>query len=86
MDRLSWIHSHYWPAAHQFVEALVWHRWLLNELEKQMRKIKPDIALPYWVQKNHSFRSHYFYLALKKFLNGSKNFFLILKISFFYLI
>jgi hypothetical protein len=49
MDRLTWIHSHYWPATHKFAEAMIWHRWLLNELEKEMRKIKPDITLPYWV-------------------------------------
>ncbi len=52
MDRFSWIHSHYLPAAHKFVEGIVWHRWFTNESEKEMRKIKPDIALPYWVLKN----------------------------------
>jgi len=49
MDRLTWIHSRYWPGTHKFAEAMIWHRWLLNEIEKEMRKIKPDITLPYWV-------------------------------------
>ncbi len=49
MDRLSRIHSQNWAAAHQTIEAVVWHRWFVNELEKQMRKIKLNIALPYWV-------------------------------------
>ncbi len=52
MDRLTWIHTNYWPATHKFAEAYIWHRWFINVLEKEMRKIKPHITLPYWVFKN----------------------------------
>jgi tyrosinase len=48
IDEITKIHSTYWPAAHKFSEALVWHRWIMNELEKKMLEIDPTVTLPYW--------------------------------------
>jgi tyrosinase len=49
MDRFSSIHARYWPQTHKPSETIIWHRWFLNEFEKEMRKIDPQITLPYWV-------------------------------------
>jgi hypothetical protein len=49
MDKFAEIHERYWSSAHKSSEAIMWHRWFTNEMEKEMRKIDPDFALPYWV-------------------------------------
>jgi tyrosinase len=48
IDEITKIHSTNWPAVHKFTDALVWHRWIMNELEKKMREIDPTVTLPYW--------------------------------------
>lgn len=49
MDKFSLIHAAYWPATHKFAEGIPWHRWHVNELEKELRKINPRVTMPYWV-------------------------------------
>ena len=49
MDMYSLVHGSYWSSIHKFSEAVPWHRWHINEFEKEMRKINPKITLPYWV-------------------------------------
>ncbi len=49
MDTFSLIHATYCPSVHKFSEAIPWHRWHINELEKEMRKINPRVTMPYWV-------------------------------------
>jgi hypothetical protein len=46
--RFTKIHDSYWAATHKFVEDISWHRWLMNEMEKEMMKINPSVTLPYW--------------------------------------
>jgi tyrosinase len=48
IDEITKIHSTNWPAVHKFTDAVIWHRWILNELEKKMREIDPTVTLPYW--------------------------------------
>ncbi|CAG2175935.1 unnamed protein product, partial [Oppiella nova] len=48
MDMYSLVHGSYWSSIHKFSEAVPWHRWHINEFEKEMRKINPKITLPYW--------------------------------------
>jgi tyrosinase len=52
MDRFATIHSRYWPEGHKTSEGGPWHRWFINEFEKEMRKIDPEITLPYYVFTN----------------------------------
>jgi hypothetical protein len=52
IDRFTKIHNTYWPAAHKFGEGLNWHRWFINELEKEMLKINPSVTMPYWEYMN----------------------------------
>jgi tyrosinase len=49
MDKFTEIHNRFWVKSHKTREAIVWHRWFLNEMEKEMKKINPDVTLPYWV-------------------------------------
>ena len=49
MDLLSLVHGTYWPYIHKFGEVVPWHRWHINQFEKEMKKINPNISLPYWV-------------------------------------
>ena len=49
-DLFSLVHGSYWPAIHKFAEAVPWHRLHINRFEKEMRKINPNITLPYWVR------------------------------------
>ncbi|CAG2108021.1 unnamed protein product [Medioppia subpectinata] len=48
MDLYSLVHGSYWPSIHKFSEAVPWHRWHINQFEREMRKINPKITLPYW--------------------------------------
>jgi tyrosinase len=48
IDEITKIHSTNWPNVHKFTEALIWHRWILNVLEKKMLEIDPTVTLPYW--------------------------------------
>jgi tyrosinase len=49
MDRFSLIHAAYWPATHKFAEGITWHRWHVNQIERELRKINPRVTMPYWV-------------------------------------
>jgi tyrosinase len=48
IDEITKIHSTNWPAVHKFTDAVIWHRWIMTELEKKMREIDPTVTLPYW--------------------------------------
>ena len=48
IQNLTDIHVKYWPEWHKTVEFILGHRWLSNELDKAMRSIDPQTALPYW--------------------------------------
>jgi tyrosinase len=48
IDEITEIHSTHWPNVHKFTEAVIWHRWILNVLEKKMLEIDPTVTLPYW--------------------------------------
>lgn len=47
-DRISYIHTTYFPFIHDLAQFLPWHRWLIFEFESIMRQIDPDVVLPYW--------------------------------------
>jgi hypothetical protein len=49
MSRFADIHSRYWAEVHKTAQLGPWHRWFVNELEKQMRKLSRDITIPYYV-------------------------------------
>ena len=49
MAKMAEIHWRYWGQIHKFVAFIPWHRWFLNEFEKQMKLIDPEVTLPYWV-------------------------------------
>ena len=42
------LHDNYFNAEHEFLEGINWHKWLVNEFEKEMQKINPNVTLPYW--------------------------------------
>ena len=48
VQRLTDFHYKYWPAWHKTTEFVTSHRWMEIQLEKAMREIDPNIALPYW--------------------------------------
>ena len=52
MDRIADVHQRFWPEHHKTAEFAVSHRWLIHVLEKEMRKISPEITLPYYVSLN----------------------------------
>lgn len=47
-DKFTHIHATHWSATHKFGDALNWHRWFINEMEKEMLKINPFVSMPYW--------------------------------------
>jgi len=70
MDRFAKLHAKYWPSTHKANEGAIWHRWFLNELEKEMRKINPSISMPYWVLwKNYSNKPKLIFLLLQLLRN-----------------
>lgn len=48
IDTLALVHSSLWPAFHKFAEALTWHRWAVNVIDLELRKVNPNVVLPYW--------------------------------------
>jgi hypothetical protein len=48
IDEITKIHSTNWPEVHKFTEALMWHRWIMIELEKKMLEMDSTVTLPYW--------------------------------------
>ncbi len=49
MDKFSEIHNRFWTESHKYIKAIVWHRQFLNEMDKEMKKINPNVTLLYWV-------------------------------------
>jgi hypothetical protein len=52
IDEFVAIHVRYWAGTHKFSEGTIWHRWLMNELEKRMMALDPNVTLPYWNHLN----------------------------------
>lgn len=75
MDKFAEIHERYWPSAHKSSEAIMWHRWFTNEMEKEMRKLDPDFALPYWVLSIISLRIVFVSILICLIYNESKKLF-----------
>lgn len=52
VGKLAALHWKYWGEIHKFGEFIPWHRWFVNEFEKKLRKVNPNVTLPYWVSFN----------------------------------
>lgn len=50
MDKMTAVHWRFWGEIHKFADFIFWHRWFLNEFEKEMTQINENITLPYWVK------------------------------------
>ncbi|XP_054161634.1 uncharacterized protein LOC128959653 [Oppia nitens] len=48
MDYMTAFHLKSWPQVHKYGEGLPWHRWFINEMEKEMMRLDPSVTLPYW--------------------------------------
>jgi tyrosinase len=48
IDRFTEIHATHWPGTHKFAEGIIWHRWFVNELQKEIFKIDSSVTMPYW--------------------------------------
>jgi hypothetical protein len=48
IDKFTEIHATHWPGTHKFTESIPWHRWFVNELQKEIFKIDPTVVMPYW--------------------------------------
>ncbi|KXN69933.1 Di-copper centre-containing protein [Conidiobolus coronatus NRRL 28638] len=57
-DTFARKHIQYYPQVHRTPYFLVWHRFFLHEVEEELRKIDPEVRIPYWDWTVHNANMH----------------------------